>query len=165
VIQAAVRVLEIARPGLVRLLLETTSGQAGDLGQRFEELAEMVRGIEAAKPAAVGICLDTAHVFAAGYDLATPKGLDRTLMDFDRLIGLDRLAFLHLNDSRFGLGEKKDRHEALGRGRIGSKALARFIRRPELNHLCAVMETPRQSDEDDRLNMARARSWAGRPEP
>ncbi|MFH1137063.1 MAG: deoxyribonuclease IV, partial [Pseudomonadota bacterium] len=142
------------------LLLETTSNQKGELGKTFAELAFMLRAAEdqGAPPSRLGVCLDTAHVWAAGYDL-TPERLAATLEEFDRLIGLRRLKLIHLNDSLSDRGGGRDRHAALGRGKIGAQALAGFIRHPALAHLPAVMETPRTSDEDDRANLALAKRW------
>jgi deoxyribonuclease-4 len=148
----------------ITLLLETTSGQKGELGATFEELAEMISDIEnsGSNPLKVGVCLDTAHIWAAGYDLSGPKGQETVLDNFDRIIGLDRLRLIHLNDSKFGLGERKDRHAPVGKGFIGARAMARLVRHPRLSHLAGIMETPRQSEADDVENMARAKRWRRR---
>ncbi|MEW5722074.1 MAG: deoxyribonuclease IV [Thermodesulfobacteriota bacterium] len=154
---------QAAGPG-VTFLLETTSGQKGELGDSFEELADLIREIESRRPAGpgLGVCLDTAHVWAAGYDLARPQGLERTLGEFDRLIGLSRLRLVHLNDSLSEKGGRLDRHAWLGHGRLGSRALARIVRHPAFARLGGIMETPRSSAEDDLTNMARAKRWRGR---
>ncbi len=146
------------------LLLETTSGQKGELGAAFEELAGIISDIEgsSSNPLQIGVCLDTAHIWAAGYDLSGPKGQEAVLDDFDRIIGLNRLQLIHLNDSLFGLGERRDRHAPVGKGRIGARAMARLVRHPRLSHLAGIMETPRQSEADDVENMARAKRWRRR---
>ena len=148
-------------PFPVTLLLENTSSQRGELGVNFEELARMLDYIEVAGRGAfrLGVCLDTAHAWAAGYDLARPDGQDKTLNEFDRILGLERLGLVHFNDSLAELGARRDRHAAVGRGRIGARGLARFLRRPSLSHLAAIMETPRATEADDLANMARAKRW------
>ncbi|MEW6266884.1 MAG: deoxyribonuclease IV [Thermodesulfobacteriota bacterium] len=142
-----------------RLLLETTSGQRGELGSLLSELAVLIRATESETKSRLGVCLDTAHVFAAGYDLSRPKGQEDTLRELDRRLGLDRLNLIHLNDSLTGLGSHRDRHAPVGRGCLGARALARWIRHPLLHHLSAIMETPRQTEADDAANMARAKRW------
>ncbi|MDY6850482.1 MAG: deoxyribonuclease IV, partial [Thermodesulfobacteriota bacterium] len=145
----------------VTLLLENTAGQRGEIGARFSELAGIIERIEAAGPAnlKVGVCLDTAHAWGAGYDLARPRGQDKTLARLDRVMGLHRLGLIHLNDSLIELGSRRDRHAPVGRGRIGARGLARLVRNPDLTHLAGIMETPRQTEADDLANMARAKRW------
>ena len=159
--EGVVKALRESEPKRVRLLLETTSGQRGELGKTFEELAWLVDKIEAkgVDGPPLGICLDTAHIWAAGYDLSNKAAQDKTMEDFDRIIGLDRLCFIHLNDSKFGHGSGRDRHEGVGRGGIGARALAHFVRREELDSMPAVMETPKETEEDDRENMSRVKRW------
>jgi len=164
---AAVTALEDAEVGSkVKILLENTAGQKGELGRSFEQLAGMIKTIEiqGRSEPRIGVCLDTAHAWAAGYDLASARGQDRTLAELDRRLGLDRLALIHLNDSLAGLGQRLDRHAPVGRGRIGARGLARFVRLRDLNHLAGIMETPRQTEADDLANMSRVKRWrrAGR---
>jgi len=151
------------RTGSVRLLLENTSGQRGELGIDFYQLAEIIEQIEtsAFEGPPVGVCLDTAHAWAAGYDLARPNGQDETLAELDRVLGLDRLGMIHFNDSLAEKNGRRDRHAPVGRGRIGSRGLARWLRLPELDHLAFIMETPRATEADDLINMARAKRWRG----
>lgn len=150
--------------GKAMILLETTSGQGGELGRSFTELARMIKDIETSvrRRDLIGVCLDTAHIWAAGYDLAGPKKQDETLNQFDSVLGMKRLKLIHLNDSLSELGGRRDRHAAVGKGRIGARAMASFVRRPELSHLGAIMETPFVSEEDDLVNMNRAKKWRGR---
>jgi len=164
---AAVTALEDAKVGSkVKILLENTAGQKGELGSSFEQLAGIIKNIELQAPSGprIGVCLDTAHAWAAGYDLASSRGQARTLTELDRRIGPDRLALIHLNDSLAGLGQHLDRHAPVGRGRIGARGLARFVRLQALRHLAGIMETPRQTEADDLANMARVKRWrrAGR---
>ncbi len=145
----------------VTFLLETMSGQKRELGTSFEELARMIEAIEnnGGQDLPIGVCLDTAHAWGAGYDLARPNGQEKTLAEFERLLGLDRLRLLHLNDSLVSVGSHRDRHGAVGLGRIGSRGLARLVRHPALDHLAGLMETPRMAEEEDLVNMARVKRW------
>ncbi len=150
------------------LLIETTAGQGSCLGATFEEIGAMLATIDArpGHAARVGVCLDTCHVFAAGYPLAPEAALDDTLARFDRAIGLDRLRLIHANDSKRELGSRVDRHEAIGRGRIGSRAFGLIVRHPRLAHVPIVLETPKEdaagvaSPAHDRRNLALLRRLA-----
>ncbi len=118
--------------------LETMSGKGSEVGGTFEELAMIIKKTK--KKKLVGVCLDTCHVFDAGYDIVNE--LDAVLEHFDKTIGLDRLKAIHLNDSKNSLGSKKDRHEKLGQGLIGMKAFARIINHERLRLLPFYLETP-----------------------
>ena len=128
----------------VRITLETTAGQGACLGARFEEIQEILERVAA--PGRLEVCLDTAHAFAAGYDLAAPKGAEKTFAEFDRVIGLRRLAVLHLNDSKSPLGSRVDRHDNLGHGRIGLEPFRWIMRAPELERVPKILETPKGKD-------------------
>ncbi len=121
------------------LLLETTAGQGHCLGHRFEHLAEVLSRIGSQR---LGVCLDTCHVFAAGYDLRTTPGYRRTFREFQRLIGMDRLWALHLNDSKSPLGSRLDRHAHIGQGMIGVEAFRRLVTDPRLSGIPMILETP-----------------------
>ena len=123
----------------VGLALETGAGSGTTLGGRFEEIAAILDRVGNDR---VGVCFDTCHAFAAGYDLRTERAVEGTLRRFDRTIGLDRLWLVHLNDSAYGLGSRRDRHEHLGRGAIGD-GLASVIRHPALSAAPFVLETPK----------------------
>lgn len=130
--------------GTTQLLLEISAG-AGDLiGGSFEELAALLKNIEkkAVYKNKVHICLDTCHTFAAGYDLRSATAVEKTLKEFDRTIGLKRLKFIHGNDSKFGLGEHRDRHEHIGQGQIGREGFRVLVNHPKLKQLGLVLETP-----------------------
>jgi len=140
----------------VQLLLENTAGQGTEVGYQFNQLQSILEQLQDKKR--IGICLDIAHAFEAGYDLSTSKGLDRLLDEFDTLIGLDKLKVLHLNDSRSKSGSRVDRHWHIGEGEIGLSGFRNIVNHPALIHLPGIMETPRKTDADDLRNMAVMRS-------
>lgn len=120
------------------VLLETMSGKGSEVGYRFEELAEIIDGVELKDK--IGVCMDTCHIFAAGYDIV--NDLDGVLTAFDKIIGLKRLKAVHLNDSLMPLGSHKDRHAKIGVGEIGAEALKRFVKHSAICSLPIVLETP-----------------------
>ena len=120
------------------VLLETMSGKGSEVGSHFQELRAIMDLVE--KRDKLGICLDTCHVYDGGYDIV--NDLDGVLTEFDRVIGLDRLKAVHLNDSMFGLGSHKDRHAKIGEGKIGFEAVKRIINHPKLRKLPFYLETP-----------------------
>lgn len=122
------------------VLLETMAGKGSEVGGRFEELREILDRVELSGK--MGVCLDTCHVSDAGYDIS--GDLDRVLTEFDRIIGLDRLKAIHLNDSKNPIGARKDRHERIGFGCIGLEALTRVVRHPALRDLPFCLETPNE---------------------
>ena len=132
---------ERTRGRRVGILLETTTGAGGALGGRFEHLAHLLRAVDERER--LGVCFDTCHAFAAGYDLRTPAAFRRTFEAFDRVIGLARLRAFHLNDSRGGLGSHVDRHEHIGRGRLGERAFALLMRSRRFRPVPKVLETPK----------------------
>jgi deoxyribonuclease-4 len=141
-----------------RILLENTAGQGTALGAHLEELQKL---LQASPPPVAGACLDTAHLFAAGYDLRSAAGLEQCLQQVEQWIGLARVPVIHLNDSRAGLGSRRDRHEHLGRGQIGVHGLRRTLRHPLLQHCAFLLETPLERPGDDWRNMRMAWSLAG----
>lgn len=122
------------------VLLETMSGKGSEIGSRFEELREILDRCDL--PEKMGVCLDTCHVHDAGYDLI--DNLDGVLTEFDRVIGLNRLRALHINDSKNPCGAHKDRHEVLGRGALGLDAVCRIVSHPALCSLPMILETPNE---------------------
>ena len=122
----------------IMILLETMSGKGTEIGVSFEELKEIRAGVK--HPERIGVCLDTCHVFAAGYDIV--NDLDKVLEEFDRVMGLDLLRAIHLNDSMMPFGSHKDRHAAIGEGEIGLEALLRVLEHPLLRKLPFYLETP-----------------------
>lgn len=127
-----------------RLLIETTAGQGTGLGHRFEQIADLLSRIENAGPA--GVCLDTSHIFAAGYDLREPDAVDNTLAAFNDTIDLNRLFAIHLNDSRSDLGSRVDRHQHIGKGHIGQTGFRSIMTDPRLANIPKILETPKESD-------------------
>ncbi len=140
----------------VILLLENTAGQGTEIGYNFEQLRRIIDGVH--EKERVGICLDTAHSFEAGYDLSGKDGIERTLESFDRTIGLKRLHLLHLNDSKTPLGSRKDRHWHIGEGYVGREGFRSLINHPQLKGLPGIMETPRKDTVEDLKNMKVIRS-------
>lgn len=120
------------------VLLETMSGKGSEVGATFEELRAIIDRVELKDK--IGVCLDTCHVYSAGYDIG--KDLDGVLEKFDKIIGLNRLKAVHLNDSKTEFASHKDRHEQIGKGSIGAEAIIRFINHSSLKHLPFVLETP-----------------------
>ena len=151
------------------ILIETTAGQGSCLGAAFAEIGTMLERIDAVPGLAsrVGVCLDTCHVFAAGYALAPQTALDATLREFDACIGLDRLVAIHANDSKKDLGSRVDRHEAIGKGKIGREAFRLFVNHPRLRGIPLILETPKENAQgvmtpaQDRANLAALRRMAG----
>ncbi len=128
------------------LLLETTAGQNTVLGYRFEQLREILGRIE--QNNRVGICLDTAHIFAAGYDLRRRRAFDATLEDFEKVLGLHKLKAVHVNDSKKPLGSRVDRHEHIGKGFLGIEAFRLLVNEPRLSQLPMILETPKEPGAD-----------------
>jgi deoxyribonuclease-4 len=140
-----------------QVLLETTAGQGANVGYRFEQLARIVEGVE--NVSRLGICLDTCHVFAAGYDISTAAGCKKTLAEFDAILGLESLRVLHLNDSVKPLGSRVDRHAHIGEGEIGETGFKTFMRDRRLASVAKVIETPKDDVMDER-NLTRLRQLA-----
>lgn len=124
----------------LRLLLETTAGQGTAVGYRFEQIAYLIEKLKKRLP--IGVCIDTCHIFVAGYDLRTAEACDQTLREFDRIIGLQHLYAFHLNDSIKGLGSRVDRHQPLGTGSIGIECFKFLMLDPRTRHLPKYLETP-----------------------
>ena len=124
------------------VLLETMAGKGSEVGRTFEEIAEIIFRVELKDK--MGVCLDTCHVYDAGYDIV--NNLDGVLEEFDRIIGLDRLKAIHLNDSKNPFKSHKDRHEKIGEGFLGLEAITNIINHPKLKHLPFFLETPNELD-------------------
>lgn len=140
-----------------RIAPEITAGQGTCLGHRFEHLAGVIAAVR--EPERLGVCLDTAHLFAAGYDISTTAGVRAVFRSFDTLIGADRLVALHLNDSKVPLGARVDRHEHIGKGRIGLDAFRYLMTAKRFQGIPKVLETPKGKEmREDVENMALLRS-------
>ncbi|HUV30794.1 MAG TPA: deoxyribonuclease IV [Acidobacteriota bacterium] len=126
------------------LLMETTAGQGSNLGYTFEQLAYLIDKTE--DKDRIGVCLDTCHIFSAGYPITTVKDYRQTMKTFDEVIGLDRLRIIHANDSLRKFGDRKDRHEDIGKGHIGLDGFANFVNDKRLKDVPMILETPKGED-------------------
>lgn len=135
----------------VGILLENTAGSGSWLGYKFSHQKEIIQNLKHKEN--VGLCFDTAHAYLAGYDIATEDGLKETLDEIDKLMGLDIIKLIHLNDARDKLGSHCDRHEHIGKGKIGKDGIQRIINHPRLRNLPFILETPKKTDLDDIMNL------------
>lgn len=140
IVESLLQIAPLAAKGETRLLLETTAGQGSAQGWRFEQLAYIISKVEAHVP--IGVCIDTCHIFVAGYEIRTPEGWDATLKEFDQVIGLSNLYAFHINDSVKGLGSRVDRHQPLGEGLIGLESFRYLMQDPRTRQLPKYLETP-----------------------
>lgn len=148
--------------GSTGLLIEISAGSGNIIGASFEQIGLILKGVDEEYPGALNVCFDTAHAFASGYDLRSVEVVKKTMGDFDKLVGFERLKLIHANDSKVDLGERKDRHEHIGKGKIGAKGFKAFIKfleaTPRLRDLSLILETPKDSPEDDPRNLQILRS-------
>ena len=160
------------RSGRTMIILEHTAGQGTSLGRSFEEIAAIIERMRGHKR--VGVCLDTCHLLASGYDLVSPEGYARTFREFGRLVGFDRLTAFHMNDSKKPLGSRVDRHEHIGDGCIGIEAFRRLVNDRRFSNLPMLLETPKgegrptgiiEPDPLDARNLERLRALLRRPRP
>jgi deoxyribonuclease-4 len=145
------RILELTEDSPVKILLENTAGAGSWLGYTFEHHAAILDKIE--RKDRIGVCLDTCHAYAAGYDLATETGYIRLMDEIERFVGLKRLVLVHCNDTRDSLGSHRDRHEHIGKGNIGIAGFRRLINDKRLAHAAFILETPKDSETADQLNL------------
>lgn len=150
------RLFDADPDGRVTICLETTAGQGTNLGYTFEQLATVIDLVDNADR--LGICLDTCHIFAAGYPISTEKDYRATITGFNRILGLDRLRIIHFNDSRREFGSRIDRHEHIGQGAIGKKPFAFFLNDRRLARIPMILETPKESADEDIKNLKMLRS-------
>lgn len=147
-----------------RILLETTAGQGTSIGHRFEHLVEVFDRVRESER--LGVCLDTCHLFAAGYDFRRPEGYAFMMDEFDQTIGITNIRCIHMNDSKRGLGSRVDRHEHIGKGRIGKAGFAHFVNDARLAGIPMILETPKGKDgrgtDLDKVNLKRLRSLVRR---
>ena len=142
-----------------RIALETTAGQGSCLGHRFEHIAYIIENVR--EPDRLCVCIDTAHLFAAGYDLGTESGIKKTFREFDRVIGFDRLAAIHVNDSKTARGSRVDRHQHIGKGQIGLDAFRLIMRDRRFRKIPKVLETPKGKEmREDIRNLRTLRGLA-----
>ncbi len=156
--------VEVSGTQHVCILLENTAGQGSVLGHSFEQLATILE--KSAFPARLGVCFDTCHAHAAGYDLAGEQGYDNVFKRFDAVIGLDRLCFFHLNDAKNERGSRVDRHEHIGQGAIGEHFFACLLQDARFAQVPKVIETPKGKNlAEDVMNLALLRRLAGKADP
>ena len=135
---------ELGADTQVKLCLETTAGTGSNLGATFEELAQIIDGVEHRE--GVGVCLDTCHIFAAGYAITSAEDYAATMSAFDSIVGTDRLQVLHINDSKMPFDSHRDRHENIGHGLIGVEAFRHLVNDQRLSHVPMILETPKGND-------------------
>ncbi len=151
------RAVSDSKTDQVMLLIENTAGQGTGLGSRFEELAYILTGSRFGPR--LGVCFDTSHAFGAGYDIGSSDGYRKTFALFDRLIGIERLRFFHINDCKKGLGSRVDRHWHIGKGTIGLEGFRTLVNDPRFQHHPMVLETPKGKDlTEDKENLSVLRS-------
>ena len=142
-----------------KIALEITAGQGSYIGHRFEHLAHIIENVR--EPERLRVCLDTAHLFAAGYDISSESGVRKIFCEFDRVIGRDRLVAIHVNDSKTPCGSRVDRHEHIGKGRIGLDVFRFIMRSPRFRKIPKVLETPKSKDlAEDVINLNTLRRFA-----
>jgi len=142
-----------------KIALEITAGQGSCIGHRFEHLAHIIENVR--EPERLRVCLDTAHLFAAGYDISSESGVRKIFREFDRVIGRDRLVAIHVNDSKTPCGSRVDRHEHIGKGRIGLDVFRFIMRSPRFRKIPKVLETPKSKDlAEDVINLNTLRRFA-----
>jgi len=139
------------------LLLENTAGERGDISSRMEDLAEITNNTSGHLIS--GVCIDTCHAFAAGYDLTTGDGLSALARETETYIGIEKIKLIHLNDSKKACNSHVDRHEHIGIGGIGSKGLKRLINHPAFRDVPLILETPKKTEDDDPMNLKTVRSF------
>jgi len=155
-------VLEKTDGWSVDVVLESTAGQGTNIGYRFEHLRSIMDGVK--QKERVWVCLDSCHIFAAGYDISTPEGYKRVIDEFDKHIGLGRLICIHVNDSKKGLGSHVDRHEHIGKGCLGEGFFKILMKDSRFENIPKIIETPKGKDmKEDRINLAILRKMAVNP--
>lgn len=140
IVESLLEVQPLLENSNLRLLIEATAGQGSNVGHSFQQLGYLIERTKDSLP--IGVCIDTCHIFAAGYDIRNAKTLEETLIAFDQTVGLEHLYAFHLNDSKFGLGSRKDRHAPIGEGEIGIEGFKAIMTHPKLQHMPKYLETP-----------------------
>ncbi|MBU4346688.1 MAG: deoxyribonuclease IV [Candidatus Omnitrophica bacterium] len=150
------RILERTRQSKVGILLENTAGSGSWLGYKFTHQKKIIQGLKYKER--VGLCFDTAHAYLAGYDIASQPGFEAMLDEIDKLIGIDFIKLIHLNDAKDNLGSHRDRHAHIGRGHIGLEGMKRIINHPKFRKIPFILETPKDSESADKINLETVRS-------
>jgi deoxyribonuclease-4 len=158
ILESLNEIIDITKGCRIKIALETTAGQGSSLGHKFEHIAWLLEHLKV--PERFGVCVDTAHLFAAGYDIREKTGFDATFKEFDKMIGYKQLLLIHSNDSKAPLGSRVDRHEHLGKGKIGLKAFEFIMKSDKLAEVPKILETPKTEDlQEDRENLAILKSF------
>ncbi len=150
-VEALNKILDKTRDSKVGILLENTSGSGSWLGYRFYHQHKILKGLK--EKSRVGLCLDTAHAYLAGYDLSTRQGLEKMLDEIQELVGIKLIKLIHLNDAAGELGCHHDRHDHIGHGHIGLSGMKRIINHPKLKNIPMILETPKSSENSDKENL------------
>ena len=143
IVKALKTTIHATKNSTVKILLENTAGQGTSIGYRFEHLRQILRGVDSPR---IGVCFDTCHAFAAGYDIRTKCGFEETMEELDNIVGLKNLHAIHMNDSRGALGSKLDRHEHIGKGKLGLEPFRQIM--SSFTHIPKVIETPKKDNMD-----------------
>jgi len=154
-IEALNKIIEKTKGSKVGILLENTSGSGSWLGYRFYHQYKILKGIK--EKSRIGLCLDTAHAYLAGYNLATKDGLDKMIDEIDSMVDLKLIKLIHLNDAAGKLGCHHDRHDHIGHGHIGLAGMKRIINHPKLKNIPMILETPKSNEDSDEENLALVR--------
>ncbi len=152
------KILDKTAGSRVGILLENTSGSGSWLGYKFEHQEKILAGLK--EKSRVGLCLDTAHAYLAGYDLSTKAGLESMLDEIERLVGIKLIKLIHLNDAHGALASHHDRHDHIGKGSIGLEGMKRIINHPKLKNIPMILETPKDEESSDTMNLALVRKLA-----
>lgn len=147
----ALKIISKERIWNAKLLLENTAGERGDISSHIKDLAEIIDSVNS--DLIGGVCIDTCHAFAAGYDLSSERGLSEIVREIEDFLGLEKIKLIHLNDSKKGHSSHVDRHEHIGHGGIGRDGLKMFINHPAFKNIPLILETPKKSEEDDPRNL------------
>jgi len=150
-VEALNKILEKTKGSKVGILLENTSGSGSWLGYRFYHQHKILKGLK--EKSRVGLCLDTAHAYLAGYDLSTKQGLEKMLDEIQELVGIKLIKLIHLNDAAGELGCHHDRHDHIGKGHIGLSGMKRIINHPKLKNIPMILETPKSNENSDKDNL------------
>jgi len=145
------KILDRTKGSCVSILLENTAGSGSWLGYKFEHQRAIIDGIE--DKSRIGICLDTCHAYVSGYNLGTPQGYKETIAQLDKIVGINRLKLIHLNDTKDKLASHRDRHEHIGRGKIGLEGFSRIINDRRLKNVPLILETPKDNEDADKINL------------
>jgi len=147
----SLRMISEIRTWRAGLLLENTAGERGDISSQIKDLAEIIKGVHS--PLIKGVVIDTCHAFQAGYELTSGEGLSEMITEIGKYLAPGSVKLIHLNDSKRPFGSRVDRHDHIGSGAIGRKGIARVINDPAFIRVPLILETPKESDEDDRRNL------------